>query len=104
MVVVVVVVGGCTAENSMSRTDRPAGPWVMVWLRVGGVKTAGGRGEAGGRSGRSLESLSSLVVVVVIVVAALQVLALNVSAAVVGAGQLHPVLVHAPADAPLAST
>lgn len=90
--------------NSMRRTDGPAGPWVMVWLRVGGVKAAGGRERPGGGVGGASKPPPLSLVVVVVVAAALQVLTLNVSAAVVCAGQLHPVLVHAPADAPLAST
>ena len=39
-----------------------------------------------------------------VVVAVLQVLALDVAPAVVGSRQLHPVFVHAPADASLPAT
>lgn len=58
-------------------------------------------GAGGGEGGALRNAPVSLVVVAA---AALQVLTLNVPSAVVCAGELHPVLVHAPADAPLAST
>lgn len=64
----------------------------------------GRRRELEGGGGGALRNAPVSLVVVVVVAAALQVLTLNVPSAVVCAGELHPVLVHAPADAPLAST
>lgn len=77
-------------EGGAYRCDSERRPWAL-----GHMVVKGGGGEGGVRGWSSPFLL---------VVAVLQVFTLNVPAAVVRAGELVAVLVHAPADAPFAST
>lgn len=80
--------GGAYRRDS----ERRRGPWVTWWLWVG-RDGGSGRGVKGGL----------LLPFSLVVVAVLQVFTLNVPAAVVCAGELDAVLVHAPADASFAA-